>query len=96
MPSDVTGVKAVNTANAFAQAYLDDQVDIKFAKSQQATAGILSHLDQMRREEGRAIRDMQDDVTSANDDESTTAVLDKLSGAALIEGENKQARLRLG
>jgi len=44
------------------------------------------------RNEAESIIAMQADVLKEDNEESLTAVLDKLSGAALVEAQNKQAR----
>lgn len=47
------------------------------------------------REESEAIIAMQEDVTKVDNTEALTAVLDKMSGEALVEARNKQARGQL-
>jgi hypothetical protein len=47
------------------------------------------------RKEAQAIDDLQNDVTDTNDEQSMTAVLEKMSGAALVEAQQKQARVQL-
>jgi len=48
--NDTDPVKAQRIANAFAQAYLDDQVDAKVRESQRAAMGVLAQVDKMRRQ----------------------------------------------
>jgi hypothetical protein len=46
------------------------------------------------RRELAAIDALEADVVNPSEDQSTTAVLDKISGAALLEARHKQARLQ--
>jgi hypothetical protein len=46
------------------------------------------------REEARTIADLQDAVTDDSDEESVTAVMDKLAAAGTIESRDKQAKLQ--
>ncbi len=48
-----------------------------------------------RRSEMAAIAALEDDVTDPSSEQSTTAVLDKISAAGLIRGRQQQARLQL-
>jgi len=42
--------KAQRIANAYAQAYLDDQVEAKYEQSRKASEGLLVHIEQMRQQ----------------------------------------------
>lgn len=46
------------------------------------------------REEARTIDELQDSVTNDRDEESLTAVMDKISAAGVMEGRDKQARIQ--
>ena len=48
-----------------------------------------------RKKELPAIDDLENDVIDPSSDQSTTAVLDKLSGAALVGARQRQARIQL-
>lgn len=59
-----------------------------------AAAEQIGRLRRIGREEQRAIEQLERDVVNPSHAHSTTAVLDKISGASLIEARQKQARLQ--
>jgi len=59
-----------------------------------AAAEQIGRLRRIGQEEQRAIEQLERDVLNPSDTQSTTAVLDKISGASFIEARQKQARLQ--
>ncbi len=56
---------------------------------------MLAHVRLNGRRELRAIEALDHDVTNGTLEQSTTAVLDKISGASLIGARQRQARVQL-
>jgi hypothetical protein len=79
-----------------AQAYLKGELALLDIADSIITRGT-DQTGQLRfngREEARTIDVLQQSVTDEDDEQSLTAVLDKISAAALMEANNKQARIQ--